>query len=93
MIETKEQYDEYNISGDMDYSSIDWAILWANDIRPTIEALRKVAMAGRLLARDMPRAEIEIARESWGNTNANLVLLRHSALSEALIALPDWIVT
>ena len=47
MIETKEQYDEYNVSRDMEYSRNDWAVLWENDIRPTIEALREVARGAK----------------------------------------------
>ena len=99
MIETKEQYEQAQFVGDrefahkvMDGQGLAWTVEAIFDLRETIEALREVARAGRLLERDMPRAEIEIARESWGNTNANLVLLRHSALSEALIALPDWLI-
>ena len=97
MIETKEQYEKLLLdamawtSGKGDVVLQQRAGEALQDGLETIEALLEVVRAGQKLERDMPVSEIEIARESGGNTNANLVLFRHATLSEALIALPDWI--
>ena len=96
MIETKEQYKEmFRTTNYSRYFSRfvpgGWGVIQIEDSQDIIEALRNVARTARLVCRDLPSNEGEVAREAWGNTNTALVSLRLADTLIALDSLPAWV--